>query len=127
MDFQHPALMAEIGTRARAAAAELAYASSERKYAALIGAADEIWNRRQAILDANCEDLIYGAEKGLTPALMDRLSLDQLADPGPLAARAGRRTSERLWAVPSPAGGRRRSVASVTVPAGGRWRARLRR
>jgi len=70
-------LMREIGTKARAAAAELAYASQERKYAALIGASHEIWNRRQAILDANCEDLVFGEEKGLSPAMMDRLSLDE--------------------------------------------------
>ncbi len=77
MDGQVSDLMTEIGTKARAAAAELAYASQERKYAALIGASHEIWNRRQAILDANREDLVYGAEKNLSPAMMDRLSLDE--------------------------------------------------
>ncbi len=77
MDGQVSDLMTEIGTKARAAAAELAYASPERKYAALIGAAHEIWNRRQAILDANCEDLVYAEEKGLSPAMIDRLSLDE--------------------------------------------------
>ena len=70
-------MMAEIGAAARAAAAELAYASSERKYAALIGAADEVWAQRATILDANVEDLAYGAEKGLSPALMDRLALTE--------------------------------------------------
>jgi len=39
-------LMTEIGTRARAAAAELAYASSERKAAALQAAAAAVWARR---------------------------------------------------------------------------------
>ena len=70
-------MMAEIGAAARAAAAELAYASSERKYAALIGAAHEVWAQRATILDANVEDLAYGAEKGLSPALMDRLALTE--------------------------------------------------
>ena len=70
-------MMAEIGAAARAAAAELAYASSERKYAALIGAAHEVWAQRATILDANAEDLAYGAEKGLSPALMDRLALTE--------------------------------------------------
>ena len=69
--------MTEIGTKARAAAAELAYASQERKYAALIGASHEIWNRRQDILDANCEDLVYAEEKGLSAAMIDRLTLDE--------------------------------------------------
>ncbi|MGB8812660.1 MAG: glutamate-5-semialdehyde dehydrogenase [Paracoccaceae bacterium] len=70
-------LMQGIGARARAAAAELAFASQERKYAALVGAAHEVWARRQEILDANCEDLVYGEEKGLSPAMMDRLTLDE--------------------------------------------------
>ncbi|MGZ9809603.1 glutamate-5-semialdehyde dehydrogenase [Pseudoroseicyclus sp. H15] len=72
-----PAVMDEIGRNARAAAAELAFAPTERKYAALIGAADAIWQRRQDIIDANCEDLVYGEEKGLSPAMMDRLMLDE--------------------------------------------------
>ncbi len=77
MDGQISDLMVEIGTKARAAAAELAYASQERKYAALIGASHEIWNRRQDILDANCEDLVYAEEKGLSAAMIDRLTLDE--------------------------------------------------
>ena len=77
MDGQISDLMADIGSKARAAAAELAYAGSERKYAALIGASHEIWAQRQAILDANCEDLAYAAEKGLSSAMTDRLTLDE--------------------------------------------------
>ena len=70
-------LIEDMGRKAREAAAELAFASAERKHAALIGAADEIWKRRQEILDANAEDLVYGEEKGLSPAMMDRLALDE--------------------------------------------------
>ena len=70
------ALMAGIGAGARAAAAELAFASAERKHAALIGAAEAVSARRQEILDANSLDLAYGAEKGLSAAMMDRLTLD---------------------------------------------------
>ena len=77
MDGQISDLMTEIGAKARLAAGELAYASQERKYAALIGASHEIWNRRQAILDANCEDLVYAEEKGLSSAMIDRLTLDE--------------------------------------------------
>jgi glutamate-5-semialdehyde dehydrogenase len=77
-DFEDiDALMANIGARARAAAAELAYASAERKHAALIGAADEVWKRRDDIIAANAEDLVYGEEKGISPSMMDRLMLDQ--------------------------------------------------
>ena len=76
MDAQYADLMAEIGLKARAAAAELAYASSERKYAALVSAAHFVWDARAAILDANSEDMAYGEAKGLSPAMMDRLRLD---------------------------------------------------
>jgi glutamate-5-semialdehyde dehydrogenase len=76
MDAQYADLMAEIGSAARAAAAELAYASSERKYAALVSAAHFVWEDRAAILDANSEDMAYAEAKGLSPAMMDRLRLD---------------------------------------------------
>ena len=69
--------MKAIGAAARKAAAELGFASAERKHAALIGAAEAVWTNRQAIIDANCEDLVYGEEKGLSSAMMDRLMLDE--------------------------------------------------
>ena len=70
-------LMREIGGKAKAAAQQLSYASSERKYAALIGASAAVWARRSEILDANAMDMAYGAEKSLSPAMMDRLALDE--------------------------------------------------
>ena len=70
-------LMTEIGTRARAAAAELAYASSERKAAALQAAAAAVWARRDEILDANVLDMDFGRDKGLSPAMLDRLMLKE--------------------------------------------------
>ena len=72
-----PELMAEIGRNARAAAAELAFATAERKHAALIAAADAVRANRATIIAANAQDLEYGREKGLTPAMMDRLMLDE--------------------------------------------------
>lgn len=77
MDGQAADLIGEMGRAARAAAVELAYASSERKYAALISAAHFVWEERQAIIDANCEDLVHAEEKGLSAAMLDRLSLDE--------------------------------------------------
>ena len=76
-DDQIAALIADMGAKARAAAAELAVASSERKHAALVGAADAVWQGRQAILDANCEDLAYAEQKALSRAMIDRLTLDE--------------------------------------------------
>ena len=71
------ALMTDLGKRAKAAAAELGYASAERKHAALIAAADAVWTNRAAIIAANAKDLEYGRDKGLSPAMMDRLMLDE--------------------------------------------------
>ncbi len=69
------ALITRMGEAARAAAAELAFASAERKHAALIAAADAVTAREDEILAANAEDLAYAAEKGLSPAMVDRLTL----------------------------------------------------
>lgn len=77
MDGHSTDLMTQIGTKARAAAAQLAYASPERKAAALLSAAHAVWARRDEILDANIMDLAYGTEKGLSPAMMDRLMLNE--------------------------------------------------
>ncbi len=71
-----PALMAEIGQRARAAAADLAFAPAAQKEAALVAAADAVLARKDEILAANADDLAYGEGKGLSPAMMDRLKLD---------------------------------------------------
>ncbi len=70
-------LMNEIGSRAKAAAAELAYASQERKYAALVSAAHFVWERRQEILDANVLDLDAADARGIAPAMRDRLVLNE--------------------------------------------------
>lgn len=72
-----PALMADIGTRAKAAATILATASAERKHAALIGAAEAVWAARDDIIEANGRDMVFGKEKGLSDAMMDRLMLDE--------------------------------------------------
>ena len=72
-----PTLMHDIGSRAKAAARELAFASAERKHAALIGAAEAVWKHRAEIVEANARDLDYGREKGLSDAMMDRLLLNE--------------------------------------------------
>lgn len=72
-----PALMAEIGTAAKAAAAELSYAPAEQRAKALTAAADAVWARRDEIIAANVKDLEFGRTKGLSAAMMDRLALDE--------------------------------------------------
>lgn len=70
------ALIAEMGRKAREAAAVLAETTAERKHAALIGAAEAIRKTEDAILDANVLDMHHAEEKGLSPAMLDRLKLD---------------------------------------------------
>lgn len=68
-------MMAEIGTKARAAAAELAFAPSEAKQKALEAAANAIEVRSDEIAAANAKDMEYGRAKGLSEAMLDRLLL----------------------------------------------------
>ncbi|WP_281982159.1 glutamate-5-semialdehyde dehydrogenase [Thalassorhabdomicrobium marinisediminis] len=72
-----PALMAEIGARAKAAARVLATVPAETKTAALEAAADAVWAAREDIITANGKDMAFGREKGLSPAMLDRLMLDE--------------------------------------------------
>jgi glutamate-5-semialdehyde dehydrogenase len=74
-DADIPALMRDIGQRAKAAASVLASATAERKQAALIAAGDAIMDQRQEIATANALDMEFGREKGLSPAMLDRLAL----------------------------------------------------
>lgn len=69
--------MISMGKRAKAAAAELAFASAERKHAALISAADAVRQSIPLIIAENQKDLAFGREKGLSDAMMDRLMLDE--------------------------------------------------
>ncbi|THD82383.1 glutamate-5-semialdehyde dehydrogenase [Aliigemmobacter aestuarii] len=76
MDGQAGDLMQTMGRAARDAAAELAFAPAARKTAALMAAADAVAAHEAGILAANARDLDYGREKGLSPAMMDRLTLN---------------------------------------------------
>jgi len=71
------ATLKQIGNAAKAAAAELGFATAERKHAALIGAAEYVWAARGDIIEANALDMDYGREKGLSAAMLDRLMLDE--------------------------------------------------
>ncbi|HEX7775452.1 MAG TPA: glutamate-5-semialdehyde dehydrogenase [Parvibaculum sp.] len=71
------ALMATMGRRARDAADVLAHASTKQKDAALLAAAMIIRANVDDILEANAKDIAAAREKGVTPALLDRLLLDE--------------------------------------------------
>ncbi len=69
--------MLEMGARARAAASILAMAAPEAKTRALEEAAAALWSARADILAANARDLEAAREKGLSGAMLDRLTLDE--------------------------------------------------
>ena len=76
-DIDVKAMMREIGVAAKAASGALAQATAERKHAALIGAAEAVWKQRDDIISENARDMEFGAQKGLSKAMMDRLMLDE--------------------------------------------------
>ncbi|MDB6453285.1 glutamate-5-semialdehyde dehydrogenase [Falsirhodobacter sp. 20TX0035] len=69
-------LMRAIGARARAAAAELAFAPPDAKRDALRAAAEAIHAARATILDANAADVAAARDRGISGAFLDRLVLD---------------------------------------------------
>ncbi|TPE51456.1 glutamate-5-semialdehyde dehydrogenase [Amaricoccus solimangrovi] len=75
--FDIKAEMRDIGAAARAAARELAYASSEQKDMALSAAAQALWDRRAEILEANAADMEDARAKGISGAMLDRLELTE--------------------------------------------------
>ena len=75
-DSQVDTLMRDIGANARAAARGLALATSERKHAALIAAAETLMRRMDDVLNANAIDMENGREAALSKAMLDRLNLD---------------------------------------------------
>jgi len=101
-------MMDIIGMQAKAAAARLAYASSEQKEEALMLAADAVQRQSAEIIAANAEDLAFGRDKGLSDPMMDRLMLDSdrirgictaLRDVAKQADPVGRQLDE--WSRPS--------------------------
>ncbi len=108
MDSSIDGMMDIIGMQAKAAAARLAYASSEQKVEALMLAADAVQRQSAEIIAANAEDLAFGRDKGLSDPMMDRLMLDSdrirgictaLRDVAKQADPVGRQLDE--WSRPS--------------------------
>ena len=68
-------LIRDLATRVRAAADEMARASSAAKNAALLAMADGLEARSAELQGANARDLEAGREAGLSAAMLDRLEL----------------------------------------------------
>jgi glutamate-5-semialdehyde dehydrogenase len=103
------ATMAEIGRRAREAAAALALAPPAAKEEALRAAAAAVRGRANAILAANADDLAAAREAGIRGALLDRLALD------PKRLEAVAKGLEDIATLPEPIG---RVLAQWTRPNG---------
>ncbi len=69
-------LMQDMGKRARTASSQLAEAKNEQKDMALAQAAICLRERTAQLIEQNEKDLEYGRQKGLDPAMLDRLRLD---------------------------------------------------
>jgi glutamate-5-semialdehyde dehydrogenase len=107
--FDLAAAMAEIGKRARDAAAQLALAPVAAKAAALRHAAQAVRIRADDILAANARDLAEAETAGIGAALLDRLALD------PKRLEAVATGLEDIAALPDPVG---RVLAEWTRPNG---------
>ena len=103
------ALIADMGRRARTAAAILAAAPTTAKAAALRAAARALRASAAAILAANAEDVANGERNGLSGALIDRLKLDPKRLEGVAAGL------EAVAALPDPVG---RLIDEATRPNG---------
>ena len=101
--------MLALGRRAREAARVLREAPTGTKNKALHAAADAIRAHAAAILAANAKDINEAASAKLTPALLDRLLLDDKR----IAAMA--KGIEDVAALPDPVG---REMARWTMPNG---------
>lgn len=67
----------ELAARAKTASRRLATANAQEKNRALLAMADALDRRAAEILVENAEDVTEGRKNGLSPALIDRLLLDE--------------------------------------------------
>ncbi|MEM7327440.1 MAG: glutamate-5-semialdehyde dehydrogenase [Pseudomonadota bacterium] len=103
------ATLLDMGKRARAASAQLAKAGKDGRTNAILAMAEALITAEPTILEANARDLEGGREKGLTDAMMDRLTLTP--DRVQAIADALRAVAD----LPDPVGS---EIARWTVPSG---------
>lgn len=70
-------MIEQICQSARAAARALAQVHTAEKNAALLRVAGQIWDSRSGVLAANAADMQAARERGIGPALLDRLLLNE--------------------------------------------------
>jgi len=72
-----PQMMRKLGKDAQAAVSVLGTATTEQKNTALLEAAKSLRANAETIISENNKDMAAGEQKGLTPAMLDRLKLDK--------------------------------------------------
>lgn len=90
--------MNQVGQQARDASRLLAKASTEQKNRALLAMADALEVARSRLIEENRKDIKSGEEKGLDPALLDRLLLDDKRIDGMIEGL------QQVAALPDPIG-----------------------
>ena len=76
------AYIRDMATRARSAAAELAKMTTDEKNAALLAIADALEAHRGEIAAANAADVARAKENGISPSMLDRLTLGDAVNGG---------------------------------------------
>ena len=110
----------EMATKARAAAAGLAKKTTDEKNAALLAIADSLEKNRAAIVAANGIDLAHAKEAGISPAMIDRLTLTPARFDAMVAgvrhvATLPDPVGETIWTRERPSG---INIRKVRVPLG---------
>ena len=110
----------KMGERAKESAAALARLSTDEKNAALAAVADALESRRGEIAAANAADVARAKEAGISPSMVDRLTLTQSRFDAMVAgvrhvATLPDPVGETIWTRERPSG---ISIRKVRVPFG---------
>ena len=110
----------EMATKARAAAAGLAKKTTDEKNDVLLAIADSLEKNRAAIVAANGIDLAHAKEAGISPAMLDRLTLTPARFDAMVAgvrhvATLPDPVGETIWTRERPSG---INIRKVRVPLG---------
>ncbi|MBR0241647.1 MAG: glutamate-5-semialdehyde dehydrogenase [Kiritimatiellae bacterium] len=109
-----------MATKARAASAGLAKKTTDEKNAALLAIADSLEKNRASIVAANGIDLAHAKEAGISPAMLDRLTLTPARFDAMVAgvrhvATLPDPVGETIWTRERPSG---INIRKVRVPLG---------
>ena len=113
-------LIRGMAVKARAAAAGLAKMTTDEKNAALLAMAGSLEKNRAAIVAANARDLAHAKEAGISPAMLDRLTLTPARFDAMVAgvrhvATLPDPVGETIWTRARPSG---INIRKVRVPLG---------